>query len=273
MAPSIASNTIANAQSSTDAMNRHSSATRPQEPQKLEPEISVPAPVKPISGSGVVYRQSDFNSAPVPAQQPSSSVAPSSDRSVSFAQQQQHQQSVASTSTAAHGAVSERDCSPPQIVPVAKVEAFDDDESYGLNSDDDAFYAAMDLGEDCGPPIYPEDDASVYGSYGDGPSVLGGYQAPKKSSDPSEVQLPPVDETSRAQPQQSMGQTDRMQPLCGTNQQQVRATHLQQPQRDPFNQNLLPQGRQVRALNKLPNSTRPVSSQTGGFHFPPGMVS
>lgn len=194
---------------------------------------------KPASTSS---RSSDYRSTAAP--QPSS-VTAGSDRRVSFAQQQQ---AAASTSIAAPVPTSVPDESE---TPLPKTESFDDDESYGLNSDDDAFYAALDLGEDFGPPIHIERNVEVSNSYeDDGPSVLGGYQAPtKKAPEPSRPSY------STNNPAQRAGQALQQQ---------------HEPQRNAAKQDTVSSGNQGGASASHP---RPTSSQMGGFHFPPGVVS
>lgn len=144
-----------------------------------EPLVNAPAPApvrnQPQSNApppGVAYRQSD--SRPTGPQLSANASAPSAiDKRVTFAQQ------AASAPSRVLPPVAEADYDPPE------------DESFGLNSEDDDFFASIDLGEDLGGPInFDEGAGGVQSANDEGPSVLGGYRAPKPQASAAQVGQP-----------------------------------------------------------------------------------
>ena len=132
--------------------------------------------------------------------------------------------------------------SPPAAPIEAEPESFED-ESFGLNSEDDDFFASVDLGDGLGGPIhFDEGLGGVDSPIDEGPSVLGGYQTHRVAVQTSHASHsnPPAKTLQGQPPQQSSAQ----------NAQPVYQPHL-------------PPG---------PGSNLRTSSQAGGFHFPPGMV-
>ena len=141
-----------------------STTTSSAGPSKPIANASAPAPIQnqpraaaPLSAIG--HRQTDLCP---PGPQPSTSEnASAADRRVTFAQQP----TLASA--------------PEHVAPlVADLDPdLPEDESFGLNSEDDEFFASVDLGEDLGGPIIFDEGAdSVQSSNDEGPSVLGGHQ-------------------------------------------------------------------------------------------------
>lgn len=249
-ATAMAATASSNAKSPMGLAGQHNSTTSSIAPQ---------APLsKPASTSSVVF-QASVNEPAQPQQLSSSSIT--SDKRVSFAQPQ----SVASSSSSVAAVVPvARALTPPETVPLAKVEPFDDDESYGLNSEDDAYFAAMDLGEDFGPPIHFDGNGAADVSYDDGPSVLGGYRAPTKPAEPSRPPQPqPAGLSNRNGTASNAGQhpTAGVQPQ--PQQQRLRPSEVLQRE---F-------ARSGASAASKPPSARPTSSQMGGFHFPPEVVS
>ena len=158
---------------------------------------------------------------------------------------------------------------PPQPEPLVaqpNAKVFDDEESFGLNSEDDAFYATVDLGgaeADLGHPIDHDEGLDGLEDFDmtncalsdveDGPSVLGRYK-------------PPPAPAPQIQPQQAA------QSRASAPQQGRPGQVLQQHQRSsgqPSN-SAAPPGQQSGSSN---NQAMPPSQVwSGGFHFPSGKV-
>lgn len=218
---------------STSATAKSPSTASGQGPAYNQPQLQQS---KPVSTSGIVYRQSDIKPAPAQsAAASSSSAAQSNERRVSFAQQPPNNATTSRIAPVTPAAQTRP--SPPVAEP--KPESFED-ESYGLNSEDDDFFASVDLGGLGGPIDFDEGTGAVDGvdeSLDDGPSVLGGYLA-KRTNDPVRA------------PQQQYAQQPAAPPH--------RAAYTSNQPSKPV------QGQPVQRPSGTPSA--------GGFHFPPGMV-
>lgn len=211
------------------------------------------ARANPESTGGVVYRQPNSKPAQAPAQQQQTSTT-SGARRVSFVQ----------------AAAPQPKPQPPPALSVSIPDTTDDfdDESFGLNSEDDALFASLDLGEGdsgIGGPIdfdegvggvsvdQPEEDVAVDPQVS-GRQPLQPRQVPEpllqRDQPANRTAAPPQPQYRQShQPQQSSRNPPPPNPNTTSNQSNDSGTH-----------------------SASASQSRTPTSSMGGFHFPPGVV-
>lgn len=141
----------------------------------------------------------------------------------------------------------------PQAVPQASPL---DDESFGMNSDDDAFFATVDLGEDLGGPIDFEEGIGaaleIDSTVGDEPS----HDGPVQHFPGAQNHRPPQPNWGSSRPPQTRAQPER-------------AAALQKPLSNQAVPPTSPNEHSSSISNNVPPRSTPSA---GGFHFPPGVV-
>ncbi|GJE94785.1 Rad52/22 family double-strand break repair protein-domain-containing protein [Phanerochaete sordida] len=245
-----ASSSVTNATTSGHA--KGSSNLPAQNSTNNQPQHQPPPPPQQRPGSRIIYEPK------TPAPQPATTSATGSDRRVSFAPAPQA--SVAGPSAAPPSASTAR---PPVAKP--RDDTYEEEDSYGLHSEDDAFYAAIDLGDgaaDLGPPIHFEGIEEFVmtncslSDIEDGPSVLGGFKPPPAAAQPAQQQpqQQPQQQNRPSVPQQSRpGQQPRYSGQSNNASGQLPNTSGQQPGSSSTNQ-----------------PVRSSQAASGAFHFPKG---